>query len=198
MIALQHHNTHKHYRITLVLAALLALCLLSQYLFRIDAAEAGKRRRERIEASVHNREPRRESRLDELRAQPEGQQYEAEEIELLARVINAEMGANWVPDEVQRMVGSVVLNRVRSEEFPDTMYGVVYQRDPVQYACPWNGSFDKPVTEKVWANTLYLIEHGSVLPPNVYYQSTNAGNGTGIYDEYYDPVMKNTTYFCYG
>lgn len=122
--------------------------------------------------------------------------YTDEDILLLARVINAEMGADWVPDEVQRMVGSVVLNRVASDKFPDSIYDVVYQEG--QYACAWNGSLDKEVTEKVWSNAVYLLEHGNILLADVLYQSTNASNGSGIHAKYYDSVMKNTTCFCYG
>ena len=51
------------------------------------------------------------------------------------RLIYAEGGCTWIPDWVQRMVGSVVLNRVESEYYPDTIREVIYQ--PGQYAPTW-------------------------------------------------------------
>lgn len=57
--------------------------------------------------------------------------YTDEDLDLLARIINAEAGCDWIPDWVQRMVGSVVLNRVNSEHFPNSIREVIYQ--PGQY-----------------------------------------------------------------
>ncbi|MBR5095207.1 MAG: cell wall hydrolase [Oscillospiraceae bacterium] len=46
---------------------------------------------------------------------------------LLAKLINWEAGSDWLPDELRLSVGEVVLNRVASPEFPDTLEAVVYQ-----------------------------------------------------------------------
>ena len=63
------------------------------------------------------------------------------EIELLALVIYAEAGNQ---DELgKRYVADVVMNRVNSEYFPDTVEEVVYQRNPVQFACAFDGALDK-------------------------------------------------------
>ena len=59
-------------------------------------------------------------------------------MDLLARVIYAEVGCTWIPDWVQRMVGSVVLNRVNSSYYPDTIREVIYQPGAV---CPYLGWF---------------------------------------------------------
>ena len=67
--------------------------------------------------------------------------YTQEDLDLLARVIYAEVGCTWIPDWVQQMVGSVVLNRVASPYYPDTIYDVIYQ--PGQYAPTWDGSINK-------------------------------------------------------
>ena len=52
---------------------------------------------------------------------------------LLAMVVYRE--ARGEPEEGRRAVVEVVLNRVRSPLFPDTIDGVVYQSNPVQFAC---------------------------------------------------------------
>lgn len=58
--------------------------------------------------------------------------YEVSDIEILAHLINGEAGADWCSDTTRYYVGSVVLNRVNSNEFPDSIYGVVFQSG--QYA----------------------------------------------------------------
>ena len=52
---------------------------------------------------------------------------------LLAMVVYRE--ARGEPEEGRRAVVEVILNRVRSPLFPDTIDGVVYQSNPVQFAC---------------------------------------------------------------
>ena len=64
--------------------------------------------------------------------------YTQADLDLLSRLIYAEAGCTWIPDWVQQMVGSVVLNRVESEYYPDTIREVIYQ--PGQYAPTWDGS----------------------------------------------------------
>lgn len=57
--------------------------------------------------------------------EPRYAEITAEERELLARVVYAE--SNTEPLEGQIAVAQVVLNRVRSESFPDTVSEVIYQ-----------------------------------------------------------------------
>lgn len=120
--------------------------------------------------------------------------YTDEELDLLAHIIYAEAGSTWIPDWVQRLVGSVVLNRVKSGYFPNTIQEVVYQ--PGQYAPTWDGSIHKTPDARTVANARYLLEHGSVCPANVTGQS-NFVSGSGIYTTYYDSILGTTTYFCY-
>ena len=46
----------------------------------------------------------------------------------LSKVITSEAGSNWLPMEWKMMVGEVVLNRVASVEFPDTVLEVIHQK----------------------------------------------------------------------
>lgn len=120
--------------------------------------------------------------------------YTDEELDLLAHIIYAEAGSSWIPDQVQRLVGSVVLNRVNSSRFPNTIHEVVYQ--PGQYAPTWDGSIHKTPDARTVANAKYLLEHGSICPGNVTGQS-NFISGSGIYTTYYDSILGTTTYFCF-
>lgn len=120
--------------------------------------------------------------------------YTQEELDLLARIIYAEAGSSWIPDWVQRMVGSVVLNRVNSSLYPDTIREVIYQ--PGQYSPTWNGSIYKNPDARTIANAKYLLEHGSVCPANVIGQNSII-TGSGVYKSYYDSILNTTVYFCY-
>ena len=64
--------------------------------------------------------------------------YTAEDLELLALVIYQEAGADACSDETRQMVGEVVLNRVASDRYPDTLAEVLTQRQ--QYGrLHWTG-----------------------------------------------------------
>ncbi len=52
--------------------------------------------------------------------------YNADDVYWLSRIISAEAGGE--PFEGQLAVGDVVLNRVRSREYPNTIYGVIFDR----------------------------------------------------------------------
>ena len=110
--------------------------------------------------------------------------YTQDDLYILAHVICGE--AQSYPDEEQLYVGSVVLNRVDHPSFPDSVSGVVFQRG--QYACTWDGNYYREPTPQNWANARYLLEHGSVLPGNVVWQS-GGRQGSGVYIR--------TRYHCY-
>lgn len=73
------------------------------------------------------------------------------ELELLAQLIQAEAGNQ---DELgKRYVADVVLNRVDSDDFPDSIEEVIFQTDPVQFTCTVDGNFEKAgwtVTEECY------------------------------------------------
>ena len=68
------------------------------------------------------------------------------DLQLLARIISAE--ARREPYQGQVAVGAVVLNRVRHPSFPDTLAGVIYQRDA--FTAVSDGQFDQPVAESAY------------------------------------------------
>lgn len=111
-----------------------------------------------------------------------------EELELLAHVIYAEAGSDWCADEMLYGVGSVVLNRMASDLFPDTMYDVIYQEG--QYACTWDGNIEKEPNERAYRIAEDLLRNGLTMPPNVIFQAEfEQGDGT------YCSIQ--TMYFCY-
>ena len=74
--------------------------------------------------------------------------YRESELSLLARLVNGE--ARGEPYIGQVAVAAVVLNRVRSDAFPDTVSGVIFQ--PGAFDAVWDGQFDmEPTTSCVRA-----------------------------------------------
>lgn len=71
-----------------------------------------------------------------------GAEHDARDLYWLSRIIYAESGAE--PMEGQLAVGNVVLNRVESREFPDTIPAVIFDRvDGVQFEPVTNGTVYK-------------------------------------------------------
>jgi len=82
--------------------------------------------------------------------------YTEKELYWMARIISAE--SRGEPMLGKLAVGTVVLNRVASEEFPDTIYDVIFDRKwGVQFAPVANGTvYDEPTEESVLAAKLVL------------------------------------------
>lgn len=104
------------------------------------------------------------------------------ERELLAHLIYAEAGG-VESDACIYYVGSVVLNRMKDKDFPDTMWEVIYQTEPtLQYACIDDGNINKPPDERCYEVAEALLKYGSVAPENVVYQA-EFEQGSGIWKE---------------
>ena len=69
--------------------------------------------------------------------------YRESELSLLARLVSGE--ARGEPYIGQVAVAAVVLNRVRSDDFPDTISGVIFQ--PGAFDAVWDGQFDMTPTD---------------------------------------------------
>lgn len=62
---------------------------------------------------------------------------------LLARLINGEARGEKYLGQVA--VGAVVMNRVKSNKFPNTISGVIYQKG--QFSCVKDGQFNKAISK---------------------------------------------------
>ena len=63
--------------------------------------------------------------------------------QLMARAINGE--ARGEPYEGQVAVGAVILNRVKSSQFPNTISGVIYQKGA--FTAVADGQINSPISE---------------------------------------------------
>ena len=118
-----------------------------------------------------------------------------EELYLLSKIIWAEAGSAWLPMDWKMAVGEVVLNRVASPEFPDSVREVLEQ--PGQYYGKNSSYFErlKPSAACVEA-ALRLLEGERVLgEPGVVFQS-NFRLGSGVYLELHDRYL-GSTYLCW-
>lgn len=90
------------------------------------------------------------------------------DFELLAKIIQAEAG--WESYEGQIAVGSVIMNRVNSERFPDSIYDVIYARG--QFGPVRNGALDRAVpNESVLKATQAVLDGENNVEGALYFHN---------------------------
>ncbi|GAA0355143.1 hypothetical protein GCM10008932_05180 [Alkalibacterium iburiense] len=103
----------------------------------------------------------------------EDESVDAEKLDLLARIIEAE--AKGESYEGKLAVGQVVLNRVKHNQFPDTIYDVIYQ--PRQFEPVMNGTFYNEATEEsIQAAYEVLRQDEPIIDALYFYNPTIAAN----------------------
>lgn len=105
--------------------------------------------------------------------------YTEEELEMMAIVIYQEAGGSECSDETRLMVGTVVMNRIADERFPDTMYEVLTA--PSQYGrLHWTGivwpdrassPYEAEAVERAYAIAERILLGERALPDDVVFQS---------------------------
>ena len=108
-----------------------------------------------------------------------------EDIDLLARAIWNECGI--LGEKGQYYCGSVILNRINHEQFPDNLYEVLYADK--QYQIVKNGMINREAPKESYDIARDLLENGSILPYNIVYQA-QFKQGKYVYE-----IIGNT-YFC--
>lgn len=93
--------------------------------------------------------------------------YNADEVYWLSRIINAESGGEILKGKIA--VGNVILNRVNSKYFPNTIYGVIFdKKNGTQFSPTINGTIYKaPNEESVIAAKICL--EGYSVNKNILY-----------------------------
>ena len=122
------------------------------------------------------------------------QSIDFEELWLLSKIIHAEAGCAWLDLNWKMAVGEVVLNRVASPEFPNTMREVLEQ--PGQYYGKGSRYFEclRPSAESVEA-ALRLLEGERVLGESAVVFQSNYRLGSGVFLELRDSAL-GSTYLC--
>ena len=113
--------------------------------------------------------------------------YTAAELDMLALVIYQEAGGDACSDETRRMVGTVVMNRIADNRYPNTMYEVLTQR--AQYGrLHWTGLVwperannpeETHAVERAYTIAKQILLGDRALPEDVIYQAEFA-QGTEV------------------
>lgn len=124
-----------------------------------------------------------------------GSKFTYEDLEVLSKIIEAEAGMNWLDEYIRMCVGEVLMNRVASKDFPDTIREVAYQEG--QYHHIKYGLFDEIVpTMKSVRTALRLLNGDRVINDKDVVFQANFPQGSGIYEVIHDNLLGNT-YLCY-
>lgn len=126
--------------------------------------------------------------VDEFNKRQAEKRQHDESVNKLAHLISNEVGI--LGEDAMYIAGSVVLNRVEDNDFSDSINGVIYQRNPIQYACAWNGMLEREPLPVAYEIAEDLITNGTTVPVNVVYQA-QFQQGHGVYRKI------GNTYFCY-
>lgn len=129
-----------------------------------------------------------ETEVDVVEVETETEQsapYSEEDLEYLAHCIYAEVGN--LSEDAHFYCGSVILNRVASDDYPDTIKEVINQKGQYStHKSMWN----KEPDDMTWEIAEELLIYGSVAPADVIYQSMSEQGSAVFYSE-------RGEYFCY-
>lgn len=173
----------RFYKIAMCIACVIFWLLFFMYLANITTSDAGV-----MDVVVHI-EPIPESETvqicveteteteakTETESETETEQDFYDNLELLAYCVMAEAGNQ--PEEGKRLVIDVILNRVNSNLFPDTIEDVIFQKDPVQFAVTVNGALYK---NEPTPDIMQLIHEEIANPMNteiLYFSAGSNANG---------------------
>ena len=118
-------------------------------------------------------------------------QSQSGDVDLLARLISAE--ARGEPYTGQVAVGAVVLNRISSPAFPNSMSGVIYQSGA--FTCLQDGQFWGAVTDSAYKAARDAINGWDPSGGAIYYFNPNTATSSWIWSR---PVITviGKHYFC--
>lgn len=131
--------------------------------------------------------------------------YTEEDFILLSYMIQVEGGSNFITDEEQCLVASVIINRrdqggVNKNLTNPTIKDIINEAG--QYAICNNNYIDansvnfKNVSDRCKENARKVLEGEFTCPKNVIFQALFTQGE--IYKSFYHEALNNTTYFCYG
>ena len=114
-----------------------------------------------------------------------------DEMRMVAQLVQAEAGNQDLTGK--RLVADVVLNRVDSERFPDTIEEVIFQRNPVQFGVTVDGAFERAggdVSEECFKAVQMEWKRETRLDKNVMYFN-------GVHENGKNPFKHGDHWFSY-
>ena len=135
----------------LFLAGLLSLCRMEEIrqemqeiVWEVSTEESVPADKESINMGIASRTSSGQRVVDCSELQQESRyQLEQADLEVLLRIVEAEAGCE--DEEGKLLVANVILNRLNSEQFPDSITEIVFQRENgvTQFAPVADGSYSK-------------------------------------------------------
>ncbi len=122
--------------------------------------------------------------------------YDSESVKWLSRIIHAE--AEGEPLSGKIAVGNVVLNRVGNSQFPNTIYGVIFDKtNGVQFTPTVNGTiYNTPGADSVIAAKLCL-EGVNLMPGALFFVNEKLASNSWVSDNReYISVIGNHKFFA--
>ncbi len=113
-------------------------------------------------------------------SEPESATFAQSDLDLLAAIVYAEAGDQDFTG--QRLVADVVLNRVRSAAWPNTISGVIYQ--PGQFSPVSDGGLDRAwgnVTQSCYDAASLALAGDHVNTEVIYFSMYGCANGTFVF-----------------
>lgn len=125
--------------------------------------------------------------------------YSYDEVILLAKCVQCEAGKYSEAPDSQKYVTQVILNRVASKDFPNSIEKVIYQKTGgvPQFSVAYNGMIDKCSLENDTLRNVYeVLLYGTDLPDYVlfFYSSSVTENWVNTLNTY---VTLQGTVFAY-
>ena len=118
---------------------------------------------------------------------PEAPAYTPDELYWLARIIEAEAGGE--PMEGKIAVGNTILNRVKSADYPDTIYGVIFDRNwGVQYTPTSNGTIWNDPSGDAWDAARRCLEGENLVEDCLFFLNPRIAKSLWI--------VENREYYC--
>lgn len=111
---------------------------------------------------------------------PADDYYNQEDLYWLSHIIYAESGNQPLNGKIA--VGNVVMNRASNPIFPDTIYGVVFQKN--QFTPVKNGTINLTPNEESVVAAKLCLEGAVVLPTALWFNRTNGNTWAAKHKEY--------------
>lgn len=112
---------------------------------------------------------------------------------LLSKFIYVQAGKRWHTDELRMCVGEVVLNRLDSPEYPNSLEAVITQPGMYPLACTQEFQEDTLPSKDSVSAAMRLLLGERMLAPQVVIQSEHIQGQ--VYSSFCDKMSGNT-YFC--
>lgn len=121
--------------------------------------------------------------------------YTKDELYWLSKIVSAESAGE--PNEGKVAVANVVLNRVKNPEFPDTIYGVIFDRKyGVQFTPTADGAiYNTPTTESVIAAKRALLGEDVSRQSLYFLNPKTATNSWIIHNRKYYKTIGNHDFY---